>query len=77
MALLRNNSPTTQCTHLKHAIKCFLAYWLSCVTIITVNFSHFHHLKRSFWWGNDKLGVWDQHINTVICKIDNQQGSTV
>ena len=26
--------------------------------------------------GRDKLGVWDEHIQT-ISKIDNQQGSTV
>ena len=22
--------------------------------------------------GRDKLGVWDQHMHTTICKIDNQ-----
>ena len=25
----------------------------------------------------DKLGVWDQHIQTTIYKIDKQQGPTV
>ena len=24
-----------------------------------------------------KLGVWDPHIQSTICKIDNQQGPTV
>ena len=28
-------------------------------------------------WGEDKLGVWDQHIHTTIYKIDNQQGPTI
>ena len=27
-------------------------------------------------WGRDKLGVWDQHIQTTIYKIDKQQGPT-
>ena len=25
----------------------------------------------------DRLGVWDWHVRTAICKIDNQQGPTV
>ena len=28
-------------------------------------------------WGKDKLGVWDQQIQTTICKINKQQGPTV
>ena len=27
--------------------------------------------------GRDRLGVWDQHVDIAICKIDTQQGSTV
>ena len=27
--------------------------------------------------GEDKLGVWDQQIQTTICIIDKQQGSPV
>ena len=27
--------------------------------------------------GGDKLGVWDEHIQTTIHKIHNQEGSTV
>ena len=27
--------------------------------------------------GRDELGGWDWHMHTTICKIDNQQGSTV
>ena len=28
-------------------------------------------------WGADKLGVWDQQIQTTIYKPDKQQGPTV
>ena len=28
-------------------------------------------------WGKDGLGVWDQQIQTVIYRMDNQQGPTV
>ena len=28
-------------------------------------------------WGREKLGGWDQHIQTSMHKIDNQQGPTV
>jgi len=28
-------------------------------------------------WGKDKLGIWDEHIQTTICKIDNKQGPSV
>ena len=28
-------------------------------------------------WGRDKLGVWNQQIQTSIYKIDKQQDSTV
>ena len=28
-------------------------------------------------WERDKLGVWDQQIQTTIYKTDKQQGSTV
>ena len=27
--------------------------------------------------GKDKLGIWDEHIQTTICKIDNKQGASV
>ena len=27
--------------------------------------------------GKDKLGIWDEHIQTTICKIDNKQGPSV
>ena len=27
--------------------------------------------------GRDKLGGWDEHIYTTICKIDNHQEPTV
>ena len=28
-------------------------------------------------WGRDKLGVWDQQIQSTICKIDKKQGPSV
>ena len=28
-------------------------------------------------WRRDKSGVWDEHTQTTIYKIDNQQGPTV
>ena len=28
-------------------------------------------------WERDKLGVWDQQIQTTIYKIDKQQGTTI
>ena len=28
-------------------------------------------------WKRDKLGVWDYQIQTIIYKIDKQQGHTV
>ena len=28
--------------------------------------------KGETWGGRDKLGVWDEHVHTTICKIDNQ-----
>ena len=35
-------------------------------------------LPKEKWGGErDELGVWDQQIQTAICKIDKQQGSTV
>ena len=33
--------------------------------------------KRDRGWGKDKSGVWDQQIQTTICKIDKPQGHTV
>ena len=27
--------------------------------------------------GRDKLGVWNEHKHTTICKTDNQQGPTI
>ena len=27
--------------------------------------------------GKDKLGIWDEHIQTTIFKIDNKQGPSV
>ena len=27
--------------------------------------------------GRDGLGVWDQHMQTIICRMDKQQGPTV
>ena len=41
-------------------------------------------IEKKLWlpkgWGQqgrDKLGDWDQHIHTTVCKIDNQQRSAV
>ena len=33
--------------------------------------------KREREWGKDKLGVWDQEIQTTIHKMDKQQRFTV
>ena len=33
--------------------------------------------KRERGWDRDKLGVWDQQIQTTKYKIDKQQGPTV
>lgn len=30
-----------------------------------------------YYWEGDKLGVWDYHIHTTVCRIDKQQGPTV
>ena len=41
------------------------------------------HRKQTYGYqkgkgrGRDKLGVWDQQIQTIIYKIDRQQGPTV
>ena len=41
------------------------------------------HRKQTYGYqkgkgvGRDKLGSWDQQIQTTICKIDKQQGPTV
>ena len=50
----------------------------SCKTEI-----HSQTQETNFWLskgigdGRDKIGAWNQHIHTSICKIDNQQGPTV
>ena len=28
-------------------------------------------------WGKDRLGVWDWHVHSAICKIENQQWSII
>ena len=33
--------------------------------------------KGEWGWRRDKLGVWNQQIQTTIYKIDKQQGPTV
>ena len=34
-------------------------------------------LQKGKVWERDRLGVWDQQIQTTIYKIDKQQGPTV
>ena len=46
-ALLRYNSHTIQCTHLKCGIQWFLIYWHECVSITTVIFKTFHHPQEN------------------------------
>ena len=33
--------------------------------------------KGEIRWGKDKFGVWDQQIQTILYKIEKQQGPTV
>ena len=33
--------------------------------------------KKERRWGRDKLGVWDQEVQTTVHKIDKQQGPIV
>ena len=43
----------------------------------------FRHRKQTYGYqrgkevGRDKLGVWDQQIQTTVYKVDKQQGPTV
>ena len=41
-----HNSQTTEFTHLKYMIQCFLGYSQVCVSITALNLQHFHHLKN-------------------------------
>ena len=34
-------------------------------------------VKREGGWGRDGLGVWDQQMQTIINKMDKQQGPAV
>ena len=34
-------------------------------------------IKRERQWRRDKLGVWDEQIQTTIYKIEKQRGSSV
>ena len=33
--------------------------------------------KGSGRWERDGLGVWDWHMNTIVCGMDGQQGPAV
>ena len=44
--LLKQNSYTIQCTHLKCVIQRFLVYSQSCTTSTTINFRTFPHIKK-------------------------------
>ena len=39
--------------------------------------NQFMVIKREREWRRDKLGVWDEQIQTTIYKIEKQRGSSV